>query len=297
MDTDLAIYIVSSPVVLVAPTEAGSLIWTFSATISAPNDFGYYYGALTAFSGTNEADIDTMNTGDFLWSPPCYLDVVSFAKTGQDVSLDHAKTQLSYNIALAAHGSNACNSTTAVLTLNNAGANTFRMEMDNEDLESALSTNGFDISVSIESDEATGATITMADNNAVLDASAPADGFTTPTDVNCNVIVRDFCLLNSAEVSEGRYEFNFTIRVESNSQCGTLTASMDIIQDTTYLGHVDVNSEAIVDSVDCDCDNTFTVTADYTGTAGDVYGQLDIRNSEHQIVQVTDSCVLSMPIA
>jgi hypothetical protein len=72
---------------------------------------------------------------------------------------------------------------------------------------------------------------------------------------------------------------------------------MDLIQDTTYLGHVEVDSTAIIDSVDCDCDNTFTITADYDGSAGDIYGQLDIRNAEHQIVQVTDSCVLSMPVA
>jgi len=119
----------------------------------------------------------------------------------------------------------------------------------------------------------------MADDNAVADAAALADGFSTPDSVDCSVIVRDFCLLNAVEESAGRWSFNFTIRVESNSQCGTLSASMDVIQDTTYLGSVIVDSAAIIDTVDCDCDNTFTVTADYTGTVGDVYGQLDIRNA------------------
>jgi len=153
------------------------------------------------------------------------------------------------------------------------------MEMAPEDLSVALESAGYTMTVAIESAEATGATITMADDNAAQDASALADGFTTPTEVDCSVIVRDFCLLNAEEVSAGRYEFNFTIRVESNSQCGTLSASMDVIQETTYLGSVDVDSAAIIDSVDCDCDNTFTVTADYDGTVGDVYGQLDIRNA------------------
>jgi len=153
------------------------------------------------------------------------------------------------------------------------------MEMAAEDLSVALEPAGYTMTVAIESDQATGATINMADDNAVLDATALADGFSTPTEVDCSVIVRDFCLLNAEEVSTGRYEFNFTIRVESNSQCGTLSASMDVIQDTTYLGSVNVDSSAIIDSVDCDCDNTFTVTADYTGTVGDVYGQLDIRNA------------------
>jgi len=153
------------------------------------------------------------------------------------------------------------------------------MEMAPEDLSVALEAAGYTMTVAIESDEATGATITMADDNAVADASAVADGFSTPTDVDCSVIVREFCLLNAEEVSTGRWEFNFTINVESNSQCGTLTASMDVIQDTTYLGSVAVDSAAIIKAVDCDCDNTFTVEADYTGTVGDVYGQLDIRNA------------------
>jgi len=117
MDTDLAVKLVSGAVSLVAPSDEGSLVWTFTAVISAPNTFGYYYGALSAFDGTNEADIDTMNTGDFLWSPPCYLDVVAFSLTGQTASVDASKTGLTYNIALAAHGSNACNTTSAVLTL------------------------------------------------------------------------------------------------------------------------------------------------------------------------------------
>lgn len=73
---------------------------------------------------------------------------------------------------------------------------------------------------------------------------------------------------------------------------------MDLIQDTTYLGHVDVNTQAIIDAFDCDCVNTFSIQADYDGvTPGDVYGQLDIRNSVHQIIQVTDSCILPMPMA
>jgi hypothetical protein len=157
------------------------------------------------------------------------------------------------------------------------------MMMDSSDLETALSAGGFNMSVTIEATEASGAEITMADDNAAADASAPADGFSTPVDTDCSVIIEEFCLLSATPVegATNRYDFNFTIKVASNSQCGTLDVSMDLIQDETYLGHVAVDAAAIADSIACDCDNIFTVTADYTGTAGDVYGQIDIRNSQH----------------
>jgi hypothetical protein len=83
MDCETAVYLTTQSVTLVAPID-GSLVWTFEATTSAPNDFGYYYGALHAFSAGNEADDEMATTDCELWSPPCYLDVVSFAKTGQE---------------------------------------------------------------------------------------------------------------------------------------------------------------------------------------------------------------------
>lgn len=71
---------------------------------------------------------------------------------------------------------------------------------------------------------------------------------------------------------------------------------MDIIQEDQFLGHVDIDEQAIIDAFDCDCTNNFSVQADYDGvTPGDVYGQLDIRNSAEAIIQITDSCTLSMP--
>lgn len=115
------------------------------------------------------------------------------------------------------------------------------------------------MSIAIESALADGASITMSDDNAAEDSTGNAAGWTPPTEVDCTVLVSDFCLESAYELYEGRYEFNFTIRVESNSQCGTLSASMDLIQDTTYLGQVEVNSQAIIDAFDCDCTNTFSI--------------------------------------
>lgn len=87
------------------------------------------------------------------------------------------KTHIDYNIELATHGDNACNTTSAVMTLQNGTANSFRLLLDGTDLESAMEVNGWNMSVAIESDMATGATILMTDDNAVADATAPALGY------------------------------------------------------------------------------------------------------------------------
>jgi len=211
MDCETSASIVSGTVTLVAPA-AGSLIWTFTTSVEAPNNFGYYCGALSAFDTVNEADISDAETDCALWSPPCYLEVVNFGKIGQEESLDHMKTHLDYNIELAAHGDNACNTTTSIMTLQNGTADSFRLFLSPADLESALTTSGWNMSIAIESDLANGATVIMKDDNAVVDATAPALGFVTPPDVDCSVIVHDFCLETVTQVSSaGRYAFNFTI--------------------------------------------------------------------------------------
>jgi hypothetical protein len=61
MDCETASSIVTTPITLVAPAE-GSLIWTFSASVEAPNNFGYFCGSLSAFDGTNEADLEEQDT-------------------------------------------------------------------------------------------------------------------------------------------------------------------------------------------------------------------------------------------
>jgi len=104
------------------------------------------------------------------------------------------KTHLDYNIALATHGDNACNSTSSVLTLEDGTAQSFRLFIDETDLETALSTEGWNMSVAIESANATGAKISIGDGNAATNATAPALGWVAPENYDCTVLVNDFCL-------------------------------------------------------------------------------------------------------
>jgi len=94
--------------------------------------------------------------------------------------------------------------------------------------------------------------------------------------------VHDFCLDSAWDKGDGTWGFNFTIKAASNAQCGSVSATMDIIyNEETYLGSVTIPDNEIVSAFECDCDKTFTVTADFDGAPGDVYGQLDIRNAAH----------------
>lgn len=135
------------------------------------------------------------------------------------------------------------------------------------------------------------------DPRAVSNQTAKIDAYVEPADYDCSVNVVDFCLENAQALNTTRWEFNFTIRAMSNSKCGTLSSSMELIwEDYTFLGNVDIDGNAIIDSFNCGCEKTFSVQADFDGSPGDVYGQLDIRNSEHQIVQIVDSCTKSVPM-
>lgn len=65
---------------------------------------------------------------------------------------------------------------------------------------------------------------------------------------------------------------------------------MDLVyNEGDYLTSVQVPNSQIVSSFDCDCDRTFTVTAEFSGAEGDVFGQLDIRNTPHDIITMVDS--------
>ena len=129
----------------------------------------------------------------------------------------------------------------------------------------------------------------MSDPRSVQNITAEAGGWESPSDYSCNVEVVDFCLDDAFQVTDGRWGFNFTIRVEANSKCGALTASMDLVQDGNYLGEVSIDGNDIIDVFNCQCEKTFTVYADYDGSPGEFYGQMDIRNGQHQVVKITDS--------
>lgn len=70
---------------------------------------------------------------------------------------------------------------------------------------------------------------------------------------------------------------------------------MDIIfEDSLYLGQIALPDNAIIDAFNCDCVKTFVVEAEFDGRPGDLYGQLDIRNEQHNVIQMTDSCTYTV---
>lgn len=271
--------------------------YTFTTVLVAPNEYGYYYGKLNAYDANNEADKDHGQTEEHLWDPPCYLEIDNFEQLDQVSSVDQLRTQLTYTVAVSEHGDNACRDNHLSIVMENSDGKTFQHWFDENDREKALQPNGFNYTVAIETASATDAKMHWKDERAVENQTAKASGWVEPPGYDCSVNIVDFCLINAQPLNDTRWEFNFTIRAMSNSKCGALTTWMDIIWDEyTFLGGVEIPNNTIVDSFNCDCVKTFAVQADFDGSPGDVYGQLDVRNAQNQVVQIQDSCVKSVPM-
>jgi len=131
----------------------------------------------------------------------------------------------------------------------------------------------------MDAKDAITAGVTVSDPNAIEDATKIANGWVQPTTpLDCTVNVQDFCLTGASNNGDKTWDFVFTIRAASNNACGPLSTTLEVISEDNYLANVIIPGNGIVSAFDCNCDKEFTVTAEFAGTTGDVYGQLDIRN-------------------
>lgn len=194
---------------------------------------------------------------------------------------------------LGQDGALACTDTWGKFAIHDAnGATTFETMIQGDDMKAAIA-GTYDFTVALPASDIDSAIMVANDTAATYGAVATLDAaYAQPEDPNCYVDVRDFCLTDARASSEsGKWEFDFTIRVESNSNCGSVDASLDIVADDDFLGNVALDHQDIVSAFDCECDKTITVTADYDGASGDsLYGQLSISNSQSANIQLTNSC-------
>lgn len=271
------------------------LTYTWTGSLEAPNDKEDYVGRLTFVADSNDATKVNLDTANIMWTPPCYLEVLDFSKTDQTDSLDQLRTILEYHISLDHHGDEACTTESAQIALQQGGIDNFIMTLDDSDLMVALSDTGFTVSIQTEVSSSAGARISYSADDAVATQNATAAGHASQEGFACIINVVDFCLDSASEVSDGRWAFDFNIRVEHNSQCGALTASIDMIKDSqNYFANVAVDGDQIIDAFNCQCEKVFTVTADYNGAPGEIYGQIDIRDGQQNVVQVMDSCTFEV---
>lgn len=134
--------------------------------------------------------------------------------------------------------------------------------------------------------------------DAVKNKTQEAVGYVTDNSVDCHIQVVDFCLDKAWAVNSTTWAFEFNIRLLSNKQCGNFNAWMNVIYDSYhYLGGAHVPTSTINEAFDCDSDKKFIVEMPFDGTPGDVYGQLNLRNSQgaQQLFLITESCELSVP--
>jgi len=273
--------------------------YSFTNTgVEIPNNAGSYYGTLYVEDTVNNGAPQQRSTDPVGWQPACYPQVKAFTKTGQEVSLDHTRTTLNFNLQLAAFGSNACHNKTATVQILSPldDSVAFTMKLNQDDIEAALG-DGFDFTVAISAEQAEDAKVTFTTEDAEKPATAQiSDVYEKPTTVDCTVNVQSFCLNSIAPVSGSsdgnRYKFTFDLDVEFNPQCGNLDASIDIVADGDYLTNISVDHNEIVNAFECQCDSTIVLEADFDSKYADstFWGQLDVRNGQHDVVLITDSC-------
>lgn len=162
-----------------------------------------------------------------------------------------------------------------------------------EDIQTAID-SGFDFTVIVDSDSVSDAEVTYSDKNAADDATDDIPAVYTPQiSTVCAVEVRDFCLTEVVAGEDGRSDFTFHINVIASPVCKTLSASLDIVNSNgEYLGNVSITQGDLLDTIECDCDKEFTVTAD-SSAIGSFYGQLDIRDSDSGLIEILDSCTFA----
>jgi len=222
-------------------TKTDDYTYSFTTTVETTNTKDNFLGVLKAWDTDNEADHATATTEYQPWEPPCYLDVVSFTKDSQTTSVDNLKAQITYTLKLAVHGDATCEETTAKLTMSNDAGNTFTLWLLDHDIEAALGTDGYTYTVSINTANAGSAAVAFMDPSAVQDATATAAGWVAENGQDCSIVVQDFCLDSASNNGDGTWNFDFTIRAASNSNCGTVTATMELIdEETEYLAKVTI---------------------------------------------------------
>lgn len=128
--------------------------YNFTTVLTAPNEYGEYYGKLSAYDANNEADKDHASTADHLWDPPCYLEIVNFEQTDQQTTIDQLHTQLTYNVEVAAHGDNACRDEGLTVVMQESGDKTFQHWFDWSDRQKAQQQGGFNYTVAIDTAQA-----------------------------------------------------------------------------------------------------------------------------------------------
>lgn len=72
---------------------------------------------------------------------------------------------------------------------------------------------------------------------------------------------------------------------------------MDLVDENqNFFANVALDGDQIIDAFNCECEKIITVYADYDGTPGEIYGQIDIRSGQLDSVLLADSCIMEVPM-
>lgn len=218
---------------IVANAVAGDdLTYTVEADVNVDNLKDKYYGAMKVQSSINESKADKEETDAEDYSPPCYLEVLNFAKQAHSHSINENQVAIDFGLNLAQHGDKACNNLAATVVLANSTSDLLTLKLSENDVEVALSEYGFNFTTLVDNvwDGPTEAIVTFTDVNAADNASKSLGLNTVAVAAaECAIEVREFCLDNVAENEAGTIDFTFDLTVVVNPVCQELTASLDIV--------------------------------------------------------------------
>lgn len=209
--------------------------------IEFPNKQGEYYGWIRIFNTKDDSNEDSEASENFIWNPPCYLEVLEFSKDGQEHNLPMDKVAIDLKISLAHHGDNACVDQSALVSIWNGATQTFSHKLSATDIQSAIQSS-FDFTVIVPSNEVSSAHLSYDDSNAD-EASAYIDPVYVPEiATECAIEIKTFCLTGVSDLVDGRATFTFDMSVVASPLCQSLTASLDIVNDAgVYLGNVSLD--------------------------------------------------------
>lgn len=206
-------------------------------------------------------------------------------------------SRLDYFIKLDEHGDEACQNHYTKISLHDSnGDESFQKWLAQNDITKSLSSAGFNFSVFVPTATADSAKVNWHASDAVKNKTQEAVAWISDNEIDCQMQVVDFCLDKAYALNSTTWAFEFNIRMLTNKQCGNVNGWMNIIWDEQhYVGGAHVPPTEINEAFDCDSDKRLTLEIDFDGRPGDIYGQLNLRNNQHQLYLITDSCELTVP--
>ena len=208
---------------------------------SEENIKGSYYGKLKFYDTEFQSETKFKQTDSYEYTPNCRLEIKEFSHIESDVTRKQEDVHITLHVFLANSG--YCVDSMATLDLFTPQDSVFFTRLDADDINKALSPEGYQLTVIMPADvEHYGAHVFYDDSNAESVEAGVDNVYQFVEIEECFIEIEDFCLLDVASNQNGtstvgasRWDFLFTLTVHATSWCTQVETSLDIIHEGVYL--------------------------------------------------------------